>query len=250
MPRMRLMLTTLALWLATACDPVKPTVDAGPDTSCGLDCAAQQAFGLMKNRCFEYSSSPLNKQTPPDLGVWVKPELFELEGGISTIEVQYRRGGQTVQTDFFTLPNGELTLVRRIAGNQSVTYRTGSAITGVKWLTQVTGPGENFSTNSTAFLSRDDSSTATAYRVTTDTPSATEKKTPLDTFETAFKVLFGESPDHGADSRRVFVPGTGFTLIASPFNLLGGSPTPVYLQRIRDIGTPDAGAESCSLGVP
>ena len=48
----------------------------------------------------------------------------------------------------------------------------------------------------------------------------------------------------------VFVPGLGFTLIASPFNLMGGSPTPVYLQRVRDLGTADGGNDPCSLGAP
>src|SRR4051794_124877 len=90
-----------ALVLVFACGPAKPTPDAGPDTSCGLDCASQEIFGLIKNRCFEYSDDPLNKQTPPALGVWVKPDLFKLEGGIDTIEVDYRKGGQTVQLDYF-----------------------------------------------------------------------------------------------------------------------------------------------------
>lgn len=250
MRRMRLILLAIAVGLSTACGPVKPTVDAGPDTSCGLDCAAQEAFGLIKNRCFEYSTDPLVKQTPPDLGVWVRSDLFNLEGEIPTIAVEYRRGGQIIQTDFFVFKGGDLTLMRRIAGMNSVTYRTDMNITGVKWLSPGTGAGENFSTNTTAFVLRDDSSTPTAYRITTDVATGGEKKTPLATYETAFKILFGESPDHGSDSRRIFVPGTGFTIIASPFNLLGGSPTPVYLQRIRDIGSADAGPESCSLGVP
>lgn len=254
---MRLAFFIAALSLGTACGPVKPKVDAGPDTTCGLDCVAQEYFGLVLNRCFEYSTDPLTKQTPPSLGVWVRDtrdpmtgKMFELEGGIPVIPVEYRQGGQIVQTDYFVFNGGDLTLMRRIAGTQSVTYRTDMAITGVKWLTQGTAAGENFATNTTAFLSRDNSSTATAYRITTDVPTAAEKKTPLATYENAFKIIFGESPDHGADSRRVFVPGTGFVIIASPFNLLGGSPTPHHLQRIRDIGTADAGTESCSLGVP
>ena len=253
---MRLILFAVAaLALSTACGPVKPTVDAGPDTSCGLDCAAQEVFGLVLDRCFEYSTDPLVKQTPPALGVWVrgrdeKGKLFELEGGIQAIPVEYRQGGQIIQTDYFVFKNGDLTLMRRIAGNNSVTYRTDMAITGVKWLSQGTAAGENFSTSTTAFLSRDNSSTPTTYRITTDTPTGGEKKTPLATYENAYKLLIGATPDHGADPRRVFVPGTGFTIIASPFNLLGGSPTPNHLQRIRDIGTADAGTESCSLGVP
>ena len=252
-----LVVVAVALSLGSACGPVKQKVDAGPDTSCGLDCAAQAYFGIVLNRCFEYSTDPLTAQTPPSLGVWVRDtrdpmtgKMFELEGGIQVIPVEYRQGGQIIQTDYFTFNGGDLTLMRRIAGTQSVTYRTDTNITGVKWLTMGTGAGENFSTNTTAFLSRDNSSTATAYRITTDVPTAGEKKTPLATYDTAFKILFGETPDHGADSRRVFVPNTGFVIIASPFNLLGGSPTPHHLQRVRDIGTTDAGTESCSLGVP
>jgi hypothetical protein len=253
---MRLILFAVALALSTACGPVKPKVDAGPDTTCGLDCVAQERFGLILNRCFEYSTDSSTASSPPELGVLVRPleantgKLFELEGGIPVITLEYRKGGQIIQSDYFTLTNGDLTLMRRIAGTQSVTYRTGTTITGVKWLTQATGAGENFSTSTSAFLSRDDSSTPTEYRITTDVPTASEKRTPSGTYDMAYKVLFGESPDHGADPRRVFMPGLGFTVIASPFNLLGGSPTPVYLQRVRDIGTADAGAESCSLGVP
>lgn len=245
-----ILLAAVALGLTTACGPVKPTVDAGPDTSCGLDCAAQEAFGLIKNRCFEYSTDPLSKQQVPDLGVLVRPELFNLEGGIPTLAVDYIRGGQILQSDYFVFKNGDLTLLRRGAGSRSVTYRTDTAITGVKWLGQGTVAGENFSTSTSAFLNPEDTSTATSYRITTEAPTTAEKRTPLATYDTAFKILFGESPDHGSDSRRIFVPGVGFTIIASPFNLLGASPTPVYLQRIRDIGTADAGTESCSLGAP
>jgi hypothetical protein len=246
MRRMRfLSVSCLAVGLMTACGPAKPTPDAGPDTSCGLDCAAQENYGLIINRCFEYSKDAIS----PPMGVWVR-EVFKLEGDILTIPAEYRIGGQTVQTDYFVFKNGDLTLMRRIAGSSSVTYRTDTTITGVKWLSLGTAAGENFSTETTAFLSRDNSSTATSYRVTTDVPTAGEKKTPLATYDTAFKILFGESPDHGSDPRRVFVPGTGFILIASPFNLTGGSPAPYVLQRIRDIGTADAGTEACSLGVP
>lgn len=248
--RMRTFLLLAALALTAACGAPKPVVDAGPDTSCGLDCVTQAHYGLIFNRCFEYSNDRFSGQTPPALGVWVQPSLFELEGGKKSIEVQYRQSGQIVQTDFFDLRNGDLVLLRRIAQNQSVTYKTGADITGVKWLTVSTAAAENFSTESTAFLSRDNSSTPVSYRMSTQAPSAAEQRTPLKTFDSAFTMVFGETPSFGADSRRVFMPGIGFTLIASPFNLVGGSPTPVYLQRIRDIGTADAGTDSCSLGAP
>ena len=238
---------TLAL---VACSPPRPMVDAGPDTSCGLDCAAQEEFGLILNRCFEYSLDGTTAESPPSLGVWVK-EIFELEGGVQTIAVEYRRGGQVLGLDYFAFPNSQLTLMRRIAGT-SVTYRTGTAITGVTWLPMGAATGQNFNTTADAFLSADDSTTSTSYRVTTEAPTTTEKRNPAGVDTTnAIKLLFGETPDHGSDPRRVFVPGVGFTLIASPFNLLGGTATvPNYLQRVRDIGSADGGNDPCSLGVP
>jgi|GEM_PF-2237754 hypothetical protein len=251
MRRMRLLplFSMMVALVLLGCGPAKPKPDAGPDTSCGLDCAAQENYGLIINRCFEYSDDPLSKKSPPSLGVWVR-EVFELEGGIATIPVEYRQGGQIVQTDYFVIRDGDLVLMRRAPAAGSVTYKTDAAITGVKWLSLGTAAGENFSTKTTAFLSLGNQSVATDYRVTTAEATGGEKKTPLGTFDTAFKMLFGESPDHGSDPRRIFVPGTGFVVIASPFNLSGGTPTPHSLQRIRDIGTADAGTEPCSLGVP
>ena len=129
-----LVVVAVALSLGSACGPVKQKVDAGPDTSCGLDCAAQAYFGIVLNRCFEYSTDPLTAQTPPSLGVWVRDtrdpmtgKMFELEGGIQVIPVEYRQGGQIIQTDYFTFNGGDLTLMRRIAGTQSVTYQIGRA---------------------------------------------------------------------------------------------------------------------------
>lgn len=235
-----------------ACSPPRMTPDAGPDTSCGLDCAAQEEFGLIIDRCFEYSSDPLAPDPiQPSLGVWVR-DVFELEGGLKTLPVEYWRGGQKIGTDFFAFNDGTLTLMRRIAGNSSVTYRTGSAITGVTWLPRGAAAGQNFSTTRDAFLSSDNSVTSTTYRITTEEPTTAEKRNPAQVpSDTAFKLIFGETPDHGADPRRVFVPGVGFTVIVSPFNLLGNpSAIPNHLQRIRDIGTPDAGTEPCSVGEP
>ncbi|MFO0598513.1 MAG: hypothetical protein U0228_24620 [Myxococcaceae bacterium] len=258
--RLSLFASVCALQLM-ACGPMKMTVDSGPDTSCGFDCVAQNRYGLVLNRCFEYSTDGLAAQTPPSLGVWVVRQkqqtghpddgLFYLEGDVPTLVVEYRQGGQTVQTDYLGIKNSDLYLMRRIAGGQSVTYKSAdSKITGVKWLTTDVASGQNFSTDTGAFLSRDNTTTPTTYRVTTDTPTGAEKRTPLMTYDNAVKVLYGETPDHGADPRRVFVPDVGFTVIASPFSLLGGSPTPHYLQKIRDIGSPDGGSDACSLGVP
>ena len=102
----------------------------------------------------------------------VKPALFNLEGDIKSIEVDYLQGGQSVQTDFFVITNGDLVLMRRIARGQSVSYRTGTALTGVRWLSLGTATGENFTTNTTALLSRDNSEAATAYRIITEVPAA------------------------------------------------------------------------------
>lgn len=247
---MRTLASAVVAVALVACGPTtKPTPDAGPDTSCGLDCAAQEAYGLVINRCFEYSADPLTASPTPSLGVWVR-DVFTLEGGVKAIPVEYRQNGQILGTDYFAFTGTDLVLLRRIAGGSSVTYKTAEAITGVKWLSLGTGWGENFTTQTQAFLSSNNSTTATRYNVTTAEPSTSEKRTPAGTFEGAVKLLFGETPDHGADPRRVFKEGTGFTIIASPFNIAGGTPTPAHLQRIRDIGTPDAGPESCSLGVP
>ncbi|MFT3709966.1 MAG: hypothetical protein QM817_20230 [Archangium sp.] len=251
---MRFLPFVVLVAVLTGCGPKMMTVDAGPDTSCGLDCAAQTRYGLLLDTCFEYSTDNTTAQTPPSLGVWVQRQmtadgLFELEGGVKSLVVEYRQGGQTVGTDYLTIKNSDLYLLRRIAGGQSVTYKTDQAITGVKWLSMTTGTGENFSTMSSAFLSRDNSSTATAYRITTDVPTGAEKKTPMMTYDSAIKILFGETPDHGSDPRRVFVPDVGFTLIASPFSLLGGSPTPHYLQKVRTVTVGGAG-DPCSLGAP
>ncbi len=244
---MRMPLLAAALALA-ACESKKPpAADAGPDMSCGLDCEAQEVFGLIVNRCFEYSADPAQKQTPA-LGVWVRP-LFELEGGIKTLPVEYRKGGMVVQTDYFAFVNGALTLMRRATPGQSVTYRTGANITGVKWLDLDATDGETSSTSSTAGL-LDNSTAATTYRVITSEATSAEQSSPLGTFEKAIGLQFSENPDHGSDTRRIFVAGTGFTRITSPFNVAGGSsPTPNYLQKIRDVN-PDGGSEFCSLGAP
>ena len=54
---MRLFVLSLLLVL-TACGPVKPTTDGGSvDDSCGIDCVSQNRYGLIANRCFEYSVS-------------------------------------------------------------------------------------------------------------------------------------------------------------------------------------------------
>ncbi len=252
---MRLALPALAAVLAACGPPTTTRPDAGPDTSCGLDCAAQNRFGLVVNRCFEYSSDPLNKQPLPAMGAWVKP-VFTLEGGVKVLPVEYRVTGQINMIDNFAFRDGELYLMRREFSRtgQSVTYKdSANAIVGVKWLSQGTGAGETLTTAATGFLvnqSGNGTNDATTYKVTTFAGTTSELRTPLETYPSGLKLIYSETPNHGSDTRRVWVPDVGFVLLASDFSLTPGSPTPLVVQRIRDIGTPDAGTEDCSLGAP
>lgn len=231
--------------------------DAGPDTSCGLDCVAQANYGLVINRCFEYSDDASKKKDPPLLGAQVLP-VFTLDNNVKVLPVEYRQGGQLKMRDSFTIKNGDLLLVRRefLDSNQSVTYRDSSlAIAGVTWLHLDSSSGETYTSTAKALVvdaSGTSHSNDTSYRVTTAVPSASELNTPLNNSIDGLKLLPSESPtDHGSDARRIFVSGVGFVLIASPFSLTpGAQTTPLMLQRIRDIGTPDAGAGDCSLGAP
>jgi hypothetical protein len=246
------------LLLATACGSSGTgSLDAGPDTRCGLDCVAQANYGLVVNRCFEYSDEASKKKDPPLLGALVLP-VFTLDNNVKVLPVEYRQGGQLKMRDSFTLKNGDLVLVRRefLDSNQSVTYRDASlAISGVTWLHLNSSSGETSTSAVKAFVvdaaGKSTSNDAT-YRVTTATPSASELNTPLNNYLDGLKLLPGESPtDHGSDARRIFVSGVGFVLIASPFSLAAGAQTtPLMLQRIRDLGTPDAGPGECSLGAP
>lgn len=225
------------------------------DTSCGLDCDAQEHYGLVVNRCFEYSDDSLKKD-PPSLGAQVLP-VFTLDNAVKVLPVEYRQGGQLRMRDSFSLKDGDLVLVRRefSASSSSVTYRDASlAISGVKWLSLNSAEGETSTTQSKALIAGASGAAQqndSTYRVTTAAPSPSELKTPLREFTTGLKLLSSESPTgYGNDTRRVFVPGVGFVLIASPFSLTGGTATPMMLQRIRDIGTADAGSAACSMGAP
>ncbi|MCC6334569.1 MAG: hypothetical protein IT380_11350 [Myxococcales bacterium] len=250
---MRLLALGLSLFVL-ACGP-KPTTmqDAGPDTSCGLDCVAQARYGLIVERCFEYSSDPLNAQDPPTLGAWVRP-VFTLEGGVKVIPVEYRQNGQIRMIDSFSIVDGNLRLMRReFAGTgQSVTYKTGMDITGVQWLTQGSSAGETYTSSTDAFIANQSSTMTvpTTYRMTTAAASASELRTPLETYTSGLKLLVGETPDHGSDPRRVYVPDVGFVVLASSFSLVPGTTVAVSLQKIRDIGSPDGGSDACSLGRP
>lgn len=238
-----------------ACGPKMNTMqDAGPDTSCGLDCVAQRRYGLLINRCFEYSSDPLTKQDPPALGLWVKP-VFPLEGGVKVLPVEYRINGQIKMIDNFGIVDGDLVLMRReFSGTgQSVTYKKNDVITGVKWLSTASGSGETYTTSTSAFVvnqAGNGMTSPTTYIMTTADATSSELRTPMQTFTTGMKLLVSETPDHGSDPRRVYVPDVGFTVVSSTFTLAPGSALPFHVQRIRDIGTPDGGNEDCSLGAP
>ncbi len=252
--RIALLLSSLVIACGT---PSGGAVDGGPDTSCGLDCAAQQTYGLIVNRCFEYSDDTSKKKDPPTLGALVLP-VFTLDNKVKVLPVEYRQGGQLKMRDSFAIVKGELLLVRREfpATGQSVTYRDSSLqLAGVKWLETAAAGDQTYTTTAKALLAGSSgagNSTDSSYRVTTAVPSSAELKTPLNAYLDGLKLLFAESPtDNGSDSRRIFVPNVGFVLIASPFSLAPGAQvTAVMLQRVREMGTPDAGAGDCSQGAP
>jgi hypothetical protein len=238
-----------------ACEPgPELALDGGPDVRCGLDCAAQARYGLFVNRCFEYSSSPTSPEALPALGLWVR-DVFTLEGGVKVLPVEYRVRGQTKMVDNFGLRDGDLLLMRRqfSSTGQSVTYRDdGGAIVGVKWLSMDTAGGQTSVTPAQAFTvdgTGHGTTEAVSYQVSTVMGSSSDQRTPLATYGSAITLLFGDEA-HGADPRRVYVPDVGFTIVSSSFLLSGSSPLPVALQRVRDLGTPDAGAADCSLGSP
>ncbi len=251
---MRPFLCSSLVLLAVACGPAKkPPPDGGTvDTSCGLDCDAQKLYGLLKNNCFEYTDST-TATDPAALGVFVR-DTFTLEGGVKTLQVEYSSGGQTKMIDYFAFPDRKLTLMRReySAGNQSVTYKDGSNnIIGVPWTPEATpASGTTVDTSSTAYLVLSASGTmqeSTDYRVTTTDASSSETTVPAGSYPGALTLLFNETPDHGADGRRVLVPQTGFIGFTTPFALSGGTAVQYRLQKVRTI---DASAIVCGLGGP
>ncbi|MBL8957790.1 MAG: hypothetical protein JNK82_43850 [Myxococcaceae bacterium] len=220
-----------------------PTVDAGPmvDTSCGFDCAAQQKYGLIAGRCFEYSDTNVVVD-PPALAAEVLAKR-DVEG-VEVMDVAYTRTGNPVMRDLFTIVNGELKLVRREFGasGTSVAYKDSTGkLTGVKWLTPTTGAGENFSTMTEAdviFPPAARVTTTTTYRVTTNEPTGTDLRFPIGTYDAGVRLILTETPDHGNDSRRTWVPGVGFVMLTSPLATTG--PKLEYsLQKVKD--TPDGG---------
>jgi hypothetical protein len=224
--------------------------DAGVDPSCGLDCASQQRYGLIVERCFEYT----NPSLPPDelaIGAWVGP-VEMLEGGRYVLPVLYSEGGQPRMTDRFFFQDGDLYLARRVfQSGQSITYRDQEGnIVGVPWWQVGTAANQSFEDQvqgdvvnlSTRIIE------PTTFRVSTLEPTEDEKTVPAGAFPTAIKLLFSETPEHGSDTRRVFAEGTGFTLFAGPLQLGGGEAVEVYrLLRIRDVGTTDGGSHPCGV---
>lgn len=211
------------------------------DTSCGIDCASQNRYGLIAGTCFEYSDTS-STASPPSLAAVVETKR-ELEGGIPVIDVTYSVGGQRRMQDSFTIVNGELKLVRRGfgTGGVSASYKNAAGdLEGVRWVGPTTGVGETLTTMTNADVTTTPRvNEATTYRVTTSAPGATDLQTPYATFDGGVRMLITETPDHGADSRRVFVPGVGFTLITTPLALTGGTSQEYKLQNIKN--TADAG---------
>jgi hypothetical protein len=227
-----------------ACSGPAMHPDAGMmiDTSCGIDCASQTAFGLLAHQCFEYSDT-MSLATPPALAAEVQP-VATLEGGVTVMPVIYSVGGQLKMKDSFTIKSGVLTLVRRewYMPTGSVSYQTtGNALDGVAWITADVAAGENQSTMEQArvIAGSTDTNETTTYRVTATAPSATDLNLPLGIFDGGVKLLFAETPDHGSDSRRVFAPGVGFGLIATPLAQTGGTSQEYRLQKTKS--TADGG---------
>jgi hypothetical protein len=250
---MRSLLVAAVLTLA-GCGTAKPVPDAGIviDTSCGLDCVAQKNYGLIINTCFEYADSP-TASDPPAIGALVK-DLFTLEGGIKTIPVEYRASGQTKMIDYFGITNGTLLLMRReFSAGQSVTFKnTANDIVGVGWLERGSDVGSNLASSSNADVLAGPSnrkSELTSYRVTLAEASVAQRTVPAqaDAFDGGIQMLFSESPDHGSDALRVWVPQVGFISFSTSFQLSGGTAQQYHLQKLRTVGTAD---KPCSLGTP
>ncbi len=248
-----------ALLLAAAlaaCGKPTTTPDAGyvADDSCGLDCAVQKAFGLVINRCFEYSDSATAKD-PADLGVLVRG-VKALEGDVKVLEVEYRQSGQILMTDNFQMTNGRLLLARRtFRVGDRVQYEDASGnISGVPWARPDLQAGETANTTTQAGLLKSGqlTSEATKYKVTSVAPDPiNELTTPLKAYESGVKLIFEESPDHRSDSRRIWVRDLGFAAFSSP-GLAGPSGQPFYrLQKVRDLGPGvDGGDVDCGFGSP
>jgi hypothetical protein len=243
--------------LTLACGKAPGKTDAGyvPDETCGIDCPAQKAYGLLLNRCMEYSKTGVAAD-PADLGVLVR-KVNTLEGGVKVLEVEYREAGQIRMTDNFRLENGDLLLARRtVQGGQRIQYQNAAGeIAGVPWAHLTTAAGENLTTSLQGGLLKNGEMTseATTYKVTATTPDATnELTTPLKAYAEGVKLVFEEAPDHGADTRRIWVRDVGFVSFSSRFSLDSAAVATFYrLQRVREVGPGiDGGEVDCGFGSP
>ncbi len=245
-----------ALFVLAACSPPSKPPDAGVmiDTSCGLDCDAQKRFGLLLNTCFEYADGPTGMD-PPALGIFVR-QVFTLEGNVKVLVVEYSVLGQLKMTDSFGFNDGRLLLMRReFSGGQSVTYKNAAnEIVGVAWLERMSAAGSTVSSSASADVLLGGSNRmteATTYRVTLETATGSQTTVPLQSgpFDAGVQMSFGETPDHGSDGKRVWVPGLGFIFFSSTFQLASGGSSPQYrLQRVRTLGAGDGGDKPCSTG--
>ncbi|MBX7100685.1 MAG: hypothetical protein K1X89_23430 [Myxococcaceae bacterium] len=241
----------LAVLLA-ACGKSSGAMDAGRqvDTSCGLDCEAQQRFGLVVGRCVQYSDTKTATPAgmPPAMATVVQP-VFTLEDNVKVLPVEYRQGGQIRMTDSFTFtPAGDLKLVRReFAGNGSVSFQNDQGVlTGVTWLTGTTAAGDTATSSVQAdVIGRPGGRVkeATTYKASALSPTADELVTPEKSYDGGLTLLFSETPEHAADSRRTYVAGEGFVIIATPLGY-GNAAIP-YRQQKRLDG--DGGFFDCSV---
>jgi hypothetical protein len=250
----RFLFAALLALLAACGPPPKPIPDAGVDTSCGIDCASQNHYGLVVGRCFEYSDT-FSAQSPASLGALVR-QVLNLEGNVPVIQVDYLQGGLTRMTDSFMIVGGDLKHARRefFPVAQSVTYKDDAGkITGVTWLHHNSADGENASTTTAADVSATTGrrTDATTYRASFSAAGTTELNVPLKKYDSGLQMLFAETPtEHGLDGRRVFVPETGFILFSTSFSLTPGPQVLQYrLQKIRDLSA-DGGGVDCGQGVP
>ena len=235
--------------LLAACGKSSGSMDAGRqvDTSCGLDCEAQQRFGLVVGRCVQYSDTK-TVANPPAMATVVQP-VFTLEDNVKVLPVEYRQGGQIRMTDSFTFtPAGDLKLVRReFAGASSVSFQNDQGVlTGVTWLTSTTAAGDTAtSTVQADVIGRPGGRVkeATTYKASALAPTADELVTAEKSYDGGLTLLFSETPEHAADSRRTYVAGEGFVLIATPLGF-GNAAIP-YRQQKRLDG--DGGFFDCSV---
>jgi hypothetical protein len=213
--------------------------DAGIDDSCGIDCVAQQRYGLIEDTCFEYADVNMPQQFPA-IGAWVR-KVRELEGGVRVMPLEYRQNGQILMIDNFTIRQGSLYQIRReFRAGQSVTYRQTQAgpLAGVPWLHPDTQAGQNFSESVHTHMvnAGQQSDEPTSWRVNTFEATSGEKNVPQGEFPDAFKMAFTENPPHGKDTTRVFAPGTGFIVFTSTLQLESTTNAkPYFLQALRPL---------------